>query len=284
MASTFSRPISGILLVAAIGLWAFQQPLATYSWLDTASDSERVVTRIKEPEGYTRVPVADNSFGSWLRRFPLKKGKPEVHLFDGSLKSNQRAHFAVLDIDQGTKDLQQCADAVIRLRAEYLYGQKKFDNISFHFTNDFPFAYKRWMEGSRVKVDGNRTSWTNPARVSNDASYKTFRSYLNMAFSYCGTLSLSKELKSVANVKDIKPGDVFIRGGSPGHAVIVMDVAANGEGKKVFLLAQSYMPAQEMHILKNPVNAQLSPWFPEDFGSDLITPEWTFNRIELKTW
>ena len=51
----------------------------------------------------------------------------------------------------------------------------------------------------------------------------------------------------------LQPGDVFIKGGSPGHAVIVVDVAIYTQtGKKVFLLAQSYMPAQQIHILVNP--------------------------------
>ena len=51
-------------------------------------------------------------------------------------------------------------------------------------------------------------------------------------------------------------GDVFIKGGFPGHAVVVLDMAENDRtGQRVFLLAQSYMPAQDIHIMKNPTNA-----------------------------
>jgi hypothetical protein len=86
----------------------------------------------------------------------------------------------------------------------------------------------------------------------------------------------------VTNIHDIKAGDVFIRGGTPGHAVIVLDVAINREsGKKIFLLAQSYMPAQEIHILNNPNREDLSPWYEEDFGDELITPQYTFTNNEL---
>jgi hypothetical protein len=58
----------------------------------------------------------------------------------------------------------------------------------------------------------------------------------------------------------------------------------NNSGEKVFLLAQSYMPAQEIQILKNSTNSELSPWFSADFVGKLITPEWTFEATDLKTW
>lgn len=104
---------------------------------------------------------------------------------------------------------------------------------------------------------------------------------MDIVFGYAGTLSLAQELKQ-QELKNIKPGDVFIRGGSPGHAVIVVDVAQNKKGKKCFMLAQSYMPAQEIHILKNYNDENISPWYREDFGEILLTPEYIFNQTELK--
>ena len=50
--------------------------------------------------------------------------------------------------------------------------------------------------------------------------------------------------------------------------------------EKVFLLAQSYMPAQDIHILKSFDN-YISPWYKLDFGDTLNTPEWTFTRGDL---
>jgi hypothetical protein len=85
-------------------------------------------------------------------------------------------------------------------------------------------------------------------------------------------------------MKDIQIGDVFIRGGSPGHAVIVVDMAVQNEtGNKIFLLAQSYMPAQEIHILNNENHVDFSPWYSvENIQSEIVTPEYTFSRNELK--
>ncbi len=77
-------------------------------------------------------------------------------------------------------------------------------------------------------------------------------------------------------------GDVFIYGGTPGHAVIIVDMCENAKGEKFFMIAQSYMPAQEIHILKNKNDPKLSPWYPVNFGDALETPEWDFRKEELK--
>lgn len=92
-------------------------------------------------------------------------------------------------------------------------------------------------------------------------SYKDFRCYLDQVFIYAGTLSLSKELKS-KRLDEVEIGDVISQGGSPGHAVIVVDMSMNSEnGNKSILLAQSYMPAQQIHVIKNHKNFQNSPWY-----------------------
>ena len=83
----------------------------------------------------------------------------------------------------------------------------------------------------------------------------------------------------------VQPGDVLIKGGSPGHAEIVMDVAANNRGQKIYLLAQSYMPAQDIHVLRNFMNETLSPWYEVRSDNALIlTPEYTFSPQQLRRW
>ena len=155
-----------------------------------------------------------------------------------------------------------------------------FGMLLFNFTNGFRVDYTEWMKGKRIVVKGNKSYWTEANSPSN--TYKDFWDYMEVVFTYAGTLSLSKELKSV-EIDDLKIGDVFIQGGSPGHAVIVIDIASKPSTKeKLFLLAQSYMPAQEIQILVNPGNAKISPWYPTSFGELLKTPEWTFKRGDLK--
>ncbi|MCU0352019.1 MAG: DUF4846 domain-containing protein, partial [Flavobacterium sp.] len=170
--------------------------------------------------------------------------------------------------------------AIMRLRGEYFYSIKEFDKISFVLTNGFKMDYLEWTKGNRVIVNGNKTVWLKTAEPSN--TYKDFRNYMEFVFMYAGSLSLSRTLRA-KDIKDIEIGDIFILGGSPGHAVIVVDLAENKNGEKVFILAQSYMPAQETQILKNQNNA-ISPWYNSSAFDKLYTPEWTFDFGQLKTW
>ena len=107
-----------------------------------------------------------------------------------------------------------------------------------------------------------------------DGGWPNFRQYLGFVFVYAGTYSLKKELLPVSPNDPIRAGDVFIQGGFPGHTVIVVDVAENDRKERIFLLAQSYMPAQDMHVLAGK-NAK-DPWYRFPVGDVLETPEWTF--------
>lgn len=234
--------------------------------------------RFPAPEGYKRKNYSSGSFEYYLKTLPLKPAGDKVHTYDGSIKQPDNVYEAVINIDVGNKDLQQCADAVMRLRAEYLFKAERFDEIHFNFTNGNKAEWEKYAQGYRFQAKAN--AWVKTAKEDN--SYKSFREYLDLVFTYAGSMSLSKELKPI-DVEDMEPGDVFIKGGSPGHAVIVIDVIEDSKTDiKLFILAQSYMPAQEIHILKNGMPADiLSPWYSTNFGPFLKTPEWTFTRAQL---
>ena len=236
--------------------------------------------RFAPPSGYTRIPVKANSFASYLRNLPLKPAGSKVKYYDGRIKEDD-AYEAVVDMDISKKDLQQCADATMRLRGEYLYSIKAFDKINFTLTNGFKMPYSKWMEGYRVSVNGNKTDWVKKSSPSN--TYSDFRKYMDFVFAYAGTQSLTQSLHN-KSVKDMAIGDIFIKGGFPGHAVIIVDMAQNKAGKKVFMLAQSYMPAQETQILKNVSPRKQSPWYDGDIGSSLVTPEYLFTTAKLMSW
>ncbi len=240
----------------------------------TIPSGATIATRFALPTNYTRVTVEKNSFAEFLQKTELKSNGTLVHYYNGKEKPNKVA-AAVLNIDVGIKDLQQCADAVMRLRAEYLYQSKQYSTLHFNFTNGFKADYAKWRTGYRIAVKGNKVSWVKSTKES--ISYQSFREYMNMVFTYAGTASLSKELKLIFQ-KDMQIGDVLILGGSPGHAVIVVDMAINIKtNEKLFMIAQSYMPAQDIHVLINKNDPAISPWYKLDLGAEQInTPEWDF--------
>lgn len=248
-----------------------------YSWMPENYDNAILADRIPAPKGFTRKKSKKGSFEAWLRELPLKPEGTNVKLFDQSLKGNQHAQYAVVELDVDPVDLQQCADAVMRLKAEYHYSKKEFNKIHFNFTSGHKVAFEDWSEGKRPKVAGNNVSFVQSDKKGTD--YKNFQKYLRQIFTYAGTASLTKELKKI-NMKDIAAGDVFIQGGFPGHAVLVLDVVENEAGERQFLLGQSYMPAQDFHVLKNP-NSR-NPWYSNQIQGQLETPEWTFQLEDLK--
>jgi hypothetical protein len=185
------------------------------------------------PPGYHRIAAADGSFAAWLRRLPLKSDRT-VRLYDGSPKLNQDAQFAVLDVSVGHTDLQQCADAVMRLRAEYLYSLREFKAIEFCTSQGVRLNFQEWAQGKRWRRTGDRliayrTSDNVRGQDGGRNGYcddrACFMEYLRTVFSYCGTLTLEKELIPVARTGEMRIGDVLIRGGSPGHAMLVVDMA-----------------------------------------------------------
>lgn len=256
----YSKMFAGIILFGLLSCLNGQSPAHQGPQPTPPVKTSSIFTHIKNialPEGFERISGKEAGFGEWLHDIPLKRDKT-VYLYNGTPKINQSAQFAVLDISVGDKDLQQCADAVMRLRAEYLFANKEYDRI--RFTDN---------EGGIYQFDA-------------PYSKQHLQTYLQRVFGMCGTASLNKQLKAV-KMMDMQAGDVLIKGGFPGHAVIVVDMARNASGEKIYLLAQSYMPAQDIHILNNPNNEKRSPWYLLK-EEDVSTPEYYFTRDQLKSW
>jgi hypothetical protein len=155
----------------------------------------------------------------------------------------------------------------MRLRADYLFSQTRFKDISFRQASGKTLSYTTWLGG---RTPDKTNLWT----------------YLESVFNTANTTSLNQQLKLKA-IETLEIGDVFVTGPPPGysygHAIIVVDKCINKEGKVKFMLAQSYMPAQEIQILDNPATPGC-PWYDLGFGQTLDTPEWDFTSSQLKTF
>ena len=239
----------------------------------SADPGSTIATRFSPPSGYVRVPAAQGSYGDHLRSLPLKPPGSPITLYNG--EQLDASHVAVVDLPIGDEDLHQCADAIIRLRAEYLWQKGDYDQIHFNFTNGMQVDYSEWRKGKRMKVTGNKTSWY-PTDLPS-TSKESFWEYLELIFMYAGTASLEKELNK-KSLAQMQIGDILIHGGHPGHAILIVDMAEHPEtGEQVVLAAQSYMPAQEIHLISP--GDDMAPWF--QVTEEEIIPSWGFGEKNL---
>lgn len=260
-------------------------PLARYTWLTESTPEpaprDRLADAIAPPAGARRVALPDGSFGAWLRGLPLLPANSPVLLYTGETKPNQAAHHRVVDLDVGDRDLQQCADAVMRLRVEYLWSAERRAAIAFKLTDGTPWDLPSYLGGTRLKLVGKRAE--RQPGSPRAATRETLRGYMRTLFTYAGTASIAAELPR-RELAGLTAGDVLVQGGFPGHAVLVLDLAEDDRGARYVLLGQSYMPAQQFHVLKNPSDPALSPWYRADaLAAGMMTPEWgPFTERDLR--
>lgn len=218
-----------------------------------------VLERFDAPLGYDRVTIRPNTFSEYLRTLQLKPEGSLVRYYNGQIKANNNIYVSVVDLPLSQKNLQFSTDSVIRLLSEYLFSQNKFDKIAFH-SESKKLGFNEFADG--------------------DFSRNSFNEYLDFVMEKVSTPSFCKDLKSVP-IQDIKIGDVFVQNNLPnGHAVLVVDMVENKKGEKLFLLAQSFQPAQDIQIIANPNQPEISPWYSVKEG-ELLTPEWRFMSTDL---
>lgn len=81
----------------------------------------------------------------------------------------------------------------------------------------------------------------------------------------------------------MKKGDFLITPGCPGHVVFISGVCKKENGEGLFLLSEGFTPAQSIHLLSNPYEKNISPWYHLDFKSLTInTARYVFEDADLK--
>jgi len=259
-------------LVVFVGLATAGPAVIGTAWAEPPQlEALTTLAATAPPSGFERVQVEEGSFAAFLRRMPLRPRGTPVLAYDGEriLPGDDPRVFRVAALEIGTRDLQQCADSVIRWHAEWLWSQGAADRASYHFVSGDLASFERYRTGERPVVDGPRVRWVRRAKPRRDRA--TFREFLDVVFTYASTVSLAREARLVAK-QDLAPGDFFVVPGGPGHAVLVLDVARDPHGRSVALLGQGYMPAQDFHVLASGERG-LGPWFSLEVDA-LETPFW----------
>lgn len=215
--------------------------------------------RFPSPPGFNRVAVESGSFGAFLRTLPLLPPGTPVRSYAGDTIAAPAAAVAALDV--GKNDLQQCADSAIRLYAEWRFASGRVEELSFHATSGDPLPWNRWRRGERPSVVGQHVRWTQ--RAPPDDSAASFRAWLDAVFTWAGSRSLARDTIPVAG--PLRPGDLLVAPGSPGHVLVVLDVAERspslpgGTPELRLLVGQGYMPAQSFHVVDTGQGAWLVP-------------------------
>ncbi|WP_335973854.1 DUF4846 domain-containing protein [Gaetbulibacter jejuensis] len=237
-------------------------------------DSLTIQSRVNIPVGFKRVEYAKGSFQEYLRNYELKPFGSKIINYDDSQYFWQSGHVGVLEIPVPKNGLQQCADALIRVRSEYLWDNNRKDEIGFNFTSGHYCSWSKYAEGYRPKIDGNKVSFHKTA--AKDHSKTNFYKYLNLIYTYSGTLSLYNELPKINDVSKLQIGDMLIKGGTPGHIAIICDEIVNETGDKLFLLFQGNTPAQSVHLVKNLEDSTISPWYKLEKDAVIPVSNYTF--------
>jgi hypothetical protein len=233
------------------------------------AEPRTVAAAFAPPAGFKRVELAPGSFGAYLRALPLRAPGTPVRSFRGDVlhEGDDPRIAAVVELDVGKRDLQQCADSIMRLSAEWRFATGRGDEIDFTLGGGSTLPWRRWARGERPAIDNrDRVAWRRGARA--DASHQALRAYLDVVYAYAGTASLAATTPKIART-ELRVGDFFIQGGHPGHAVIVLDLAVDAAGHRRALLGQGFMPAQDFQVLA--VDHQA--WFDLD-RDEIVTPFW----------
>ncbi|HEX2605853.1 MAG TPA: DUF4846 domain-containing protein [Flavisolibacter sp.] len=247
--------------------------LALFMLFFLQNGKQSTVAHFKNVPSSYRVQKPSDDWHTFLQRLP--ETRADVLDYTGKPVKDQWKHETVLNFDVGNKDLQQCADALMRIRAEYLYAAHRLDAIGFHFTGGGFYSFSSYCQGIRPVVKGQKIFFLKQSSPVN-ASHLALRSYLDIVYAYANTISLVKDLK---NATRFEVGSVVIHPGSPGHCFMIIDQKII-KGDTVYKLAEGYMPAQSIYVLANTKEPGISPWHHLKKGP-IHTASFDFDSYQL---
>lgn len=256
----------------------------TYPWLSRVSAEQTgalttLDRRFAAPKGFVRVEAPAGSYAAYLRGLPVRTDRSETLLHTGDPVSMPSA--AVIPIDIGKRDLHQCADSVIRMYADWLWTQGRAEEARFHFTSGDLARWADWRAGKVLRVKGNKVEKVSAKAAPN--TYSAYRSWLDVVFNYASTRSMHRDATRIKDARELRAGDFFLQGGSPGHVVMILDIAQHADGRRAALLGQGFLPAREFSVITNKHGRVLDEvWFvlPDEGGAAIPAPPW-YNTFSM---
>ncbi|MBI5622152.1 MAG: hypothetical protein HY924_00090 [Elusimicrobia bacterium] len=206
------------------------------------------------PPGFGRVELSSGSFAAWVRRLPVQPEGALVRTWDGKLAPQR--FYRVLRVSalplKFRQDLEQCADWGFRLWLEYQASTRRPDDC--------------WL----LDYNGRRVRFQDWRKSGRGASLDSF---FRWAASNANSHSLKKGLGKVAGGPDLMPGDLLVQNetGGIGHASVILDVAVDGQGRRVYLIGFGFMPAQDFHVEAAGPGQGRGDWFTLEGFQEFLT-------------
>lgn len=207
------RRIAVLLLIAIAG--------------SSQSISAESIRNIPVPQGFERVFYPDYTYSGWIQTLPLKTDNSILTYSGKRLPSRVYSRLAVIGLPLlFAEDLEQCADFCMRFWADFHNEAGKLDEL-------YLFSYQ-----------GEKELYA--------ASGLVYLDFLRRAFAYSNSHSL--KIGSSAFDDPPRPGDMIVQNdtGGIGHVSMIVDACEDQDGKRLYLIGFSFMPAQEFHIEKSP--------------------------------
>lgn len=217
------------------------------------------------PDGYQRVAAETHSYASYLRNLQVLPDSARVLNFKGDPVSFWPDDVRVLDIAfLFPEDLEQCADMGLRLYSEHMWSQGRADELTFPLQNGQRISWAEWKQGRRLQLNETGTRHIHKV-VAADDSRNSFNEFLRYLFYWTGSAGMKSGLKKV-DESELRPGDMIIQneGGGMGHLSIILDMAQNTSGEKLYLIGNGWTPAQSFFIHKATAGNGDDYWFTID--------------------
>jgi hypothetical protein len=205
--------------------------------------SQNRISEISLPVGYTRIHFAKNSYSHYIQNLPLKADNSILEWSGSKLRLSSFLYNVLAVVDKPIlfkEDLEQCADYSMRFWADYHKENNKLSQL---------FLYN---------YSGTKKLFKN--------SKKSYLKYLRWHMAFSNSFSVKSGAQKISKNKKLRPGDMFVqnKNGGIGHVSVVVDAAENKNGKRIYLIGYSYMPAQEFHIEDAENISETEAWFTKE--------------------
>lgn len=250
------------------------------SLLNLNDEGTVIKDRVEVPDGYIRPPFPESSFQNFLRSMPMKKAGAKVMKYDGYNKFFD-CYAAVVDMDFPMEsDVIHSEHTIQLIRSLYFYKTEKYDLMRFSYDDNRNMDFFEY--GSGIRFVWQDSIYVKEEIASEDFSINAFNNYLGDLYGESTTRGLKADTREI-EFGEMSVGDLLLQPGnqhSKGHTVMVMDMAIDPlTGERLVLFGQGFEPTQDFHIIDNPYEEDISPWYRVDEDAHFFsTIQWTFRK------